>query len=66
MNLGALINMLVRLVFRSALNAGIKTVARPADPGRPLTPEEQAKAQQARQAAKRARQAMRIIGRFGR
>lgn len=67
MNLNALINMLVRLVFRSALNAGMRTgMNRAADPGRPLTPEERVSAQQAKQTARRAQQAIRILRRFGR
>ena len=67
MNLNALINMLLRMVFRSALDAGMKTgTGRNADPGRPLTPDERVKAQQGKQAARRARQAMQIMRRIGR
>ncbi len=52
MNAGRIVNMLLRMVLRKAMNRGIDLVVRRGSPQRASRPEEHQQAKQTRQAAR--------------
>ena len=66
MDLNRLWNTLARMLFRSAMDAGVDYAARRGKPQAELTPEERKQAQQARDLAARARKFQNITRRLWR
>jgi hypothetical protein len=66
MDLNRLFNMVFRMVFRSAVDAGIKYAASKGKPEAEMTPEERVEAKRARDLAQKAQQAARVTRRFWR
>lgn len=66
MDLNRLLNMLTRMVFRSAMDAGVDYAARKGKPEAEMTPEERKQAIQARDLAARARKFQNITRRLWR
>jgi hypothetical protein len=70
MDLSRLLSMIGRMVFRKAMNKGIRmgveTLATRGKPAAEMTPEDRAQAARTREMAKRARQAAKITRRLGR
>ena len=66
MDLNGLWNMLTRMLFRSAIDAGVDYAARKGKPEAEMTPEEWQQAKQARDLAARARKFQNIARRLWR
>ncbi len=66
MNINRIINMLLRMFMRKAVNKGIDMAARRGKPPAEMTPEERAQAQIAKQTAGKAQKLARLARRMGR
>ena len=66
MNASRLINMVLRIFMRKAVNKGIDMAANRGKSPAEMTPEEREQAQQAKQTAKKARKLARLARRIGR
>ena len=66
MNMNGLINMVIRMVMRRGINAGINYAARRGQDPRTMTPAERAKAGEAKALAGKARKGARLAKRMGR
>lgn len=66
MDLNRLLNMLTRMVFRSAMDAGVDYAAGKGKPEAEMTPEERKQAKQARDLAARARKFRNVTRRLWR
>ncbi len=66
MNANQIINMLLRMFMRKAVNKGIDMAARRGKPPAEMTPEERAQAQIAKQTAGKAQKLARLARRMGR
>jgi len=66
MNINRIINMLLRMFMRKAVNKGIDMAARRGKPPAEMTPEEREQAQIAKQTAGKAQKLARLARRLGR
>lgn len=66
MDLNGLFNMVVKMVLRSAVDAGVDYAARRGKPEAEMTPEDHAQARKARDLAKRARDVGKVTRRLWR
>ncbi len=66
MNANQLINMVIRMVLRRGVNAGINYVARRGRDPATMTPEERAKSAETKDLAGKARKGARLAKRMGR
>ncbi|HGG64819.1 MAG TPA: hypothetical protein ENK34_09645 [Rhodobacteraceae bacterium] len=66
MDAGRIINMLLRMFMRKAVNKGIDMAARRGKPPAEMTAEERAQAQKAKQTAGKAQKLARLARRMGR
>jgi hypothetical protein len=66
MDLNRLFNMLFRMFFKSAVDAGIDYAARRGKPDAELTPEEREQARRAREIGERAKQVSKVTRRLWR
>lgn len=66
MDMNRLINMVIRMVMRRGMKAGIDYAARRGQDPKTMTPEERAKAVEAKDLAGKARKGMRLAKRMGR
>ena len=66
MDLNGLFNMLAKMVFRGAVDAGVDYAARRGKPEAEMTPEERAQAKRARDLAGRAKEVQKLTRRLWR
>ena len=66
MDLNRLFSMIFRMVFRSAVDAGVDYAARKGKPEAELTPDERAQAQRGRELAQKAKEISKVTRRLWR